>query len=152
MSDFLARVNYLTLIIFIQTPYVDFQDVVNPIKLKGEYRYINFDLNSYNGYQVHISEDSYNIENNFFYGSNIGNFFTIYSYTSDKYTSKNKTDAGYFGTVMIKLETSQREYDVKIYNFYDLIAQIGGIYEILFEFFGIFAFYIARKLYDHSLV
>lgn len=134
LSDFLSKVNYLTFILFVQTPYVDFQDVDHPIKIKGEFRYMNFNLDSMNGMTVAVSEDIYDVEDSYFFpNTNKGKFFSVYSYSSATFTNRQKTAAGVLGSIMIKFQTSQKEYNVKIYNFYDLIAQIGGIYEILFE-------------------
>lgn len=50
------------------------------------------------------------------------------------------------------MEIFKNTYQLKIYNVFDLIAQIGGIYELIYEFFALLSLYVARKMYEHSLV
>lgn len=153
MDDFIDKIKYIQLRVFIQSSYADFKDVDNAIIMKGSYKFLNLNLGSFTSLGLKISENDYSIENSYFFTSfNKGSFYSLSTSDTSSYTNRVKTDAGLLGQVLIKLEDFKTGYDVKIYTFYDFLAQLGGIYEIIFECLGIIGFYLTRKIYEHSLV
>lgn len=153
MDDFINEIKSVQLRVFIQSSYVDFRNVDKAIIMKGNYKYLNLNLGTFTSLGLKISENDYSIENSFFFTSfNTGSFYSLSSSDSVSYTNKLKTDDGLLGQVLIKLEDFKTEYNVKIYTFYDFLAQLGGIYEIIFELLGLVGFYLTRKIYEHSLV
>lgn len=138
---------------FSQTSYLDLKDLANPLKKKGEFNYLNMNLGLYTRSTIKVAHNTYDIDDNYMFPStNKGSFYSIYSIDISSATQKGSTNYGWLGSIAIMNAQIDIDSSVKIYNFYDLIGQLGGIYEIMFEFFGIFCFYIAKKMYDYSLV
>lgn len=153
IDDFKKAINYVQLIMFVQESYVDFRNVDDAIKKRGTKKYLDFNIGSFTSLMVKISENDYAIEKDYFStGYDSGSFYSVSNYETSYFTNTLKTSNGAFGRILIKLEDFKTDYNVKIYSFYDFIAQLGGIYEFLFELMSIVGFYITKKIFDHSLL
>lgn len=152
-KEFVDQVEYIAVTIFIQTSYIDANDLENPIKYKGDFFDLYLNINSYSQLNIYVVENTYQIEDSFIFSSNKnGTFYSIYSSKPSTYTYTPGTDLGSLGRIELFIKDIKYHHDVKIYNFYDLIAQLGGIYEILYQIIGFVVFYVAKKIYDYSLV
>lgn len=147
------RINYIQLITFYQIPYLDFNELDDPLKLKVEIDYTQINLNSYVSRLTKIALHEYKIENSYlFYPPKTGIFYDAKSSEIRSYTFTNFTHDGWLGEFKMYFTPTKTSYQVIMYNIYDLIGQLGGIYGMIFEIFGILAFYVARKTYEYSLV
>lgn len=153
LNDFYYQLSYAELITFYQVPYLDFNDLNDPLKFKAEVDFTHLDLSAYTSRVTKISLNEYEVENSYlFYPPKTGIFYNIKSSDIGSLTYKEYTSTGWLGEIKLYFTPTKTSYQVNMYNIYDLIAQLGGIYGMIFEIFGILAFYVARKTYEYSLV
>lgn len=116
-------------------------------------KYINLNLGSFTEANINLVDNSYVVEDTYFFpSSNRGNFSSIYSMENSVYTKTNKEEDGILGEIRFNNVNMRIDTQVQIYNFFDLIAQIGGVYELIFQFIGILGFYVSSKIYEYTLV
>lgn len=153
MDSFVQQTNFVQLRLFVQSSYVDFNDINNPIKVQSEIRFLNLNLMSYTESTVNVVANNYEVDNDYLFApTKTGDFFSVDSYFTSTYTDKMHTGAGYLGEIKVLLKPTKITHKVKVYNFYDFIAQLGGIYGLIFEIFSVCTLYFTKKIYEHSLV
>lgn len=153
MTDFLNKISYFGMDLIIEYPYVDYTDLEHPIKKKSEILGLSLNVNSYTMYDILISENTYDIHNSYLFSSKQkGFFYSLYSSEAFSFTHRGMTDAGFIGSFEFKLKDINVSHYASIYNLYDLIGQLGGIYELVHEILSIFVLYFVKKIYDHSLL
>lgn len=153
MDEFYDQLKYCQLRIFTQSSYLDFGNIDNPLMKKGDLNFVYIQKNSFTRMNINVVQNNFSIEDSLIFSSTKDDYFysiepTSYSVGTEEYQNYY----GFLGVVQLKLGEIKNQYEVKIYNFYDLIAQIGGIYGIIYECIGLFAFYIAKRMYEYSLI
>lgn len=153
MDQFYSQFQYCQLRMFTQSSYLDFNDLDSPLKKKGDMNFINILKNGFTRSTLNMVQNNYTIEDSVIFSSyNHGAFYNIERKAYSVGTELYQNNAGFLGVIKLELGEIKNQYDVKIYNFYDLIAQIGGLYEVCFESIGLFAFYITKKMFEYSLI
>jgi hypothetical protein len=76
---------------------------------------------------------------------------TFYSVKKDNYDFKYEY-SGYLMSLTIVIDSTENFYQRKVYNFFDLTGQIGGLYEVLTLLGSIFVAFFAEKILMLSLI
>lgn len=151
IDEFYEVISSVTVHLYIEYPYIDDTDLDNTIKIKGELLYFSLNEGAYTQYDIKLAENNYEIQNDYLFSSKKeGSYYSLYASDTSSYTNREYTNVGFLGAYIINLQNIKISHYANIYNFYDLIGQLGGIYEMVFRFFSIFALYFVRKMYDHS--
>lgn len=129
---------------------LDFTDLNNPVQYYYDLEsYITVNPDYLVRKEVLIQKNSYEIFDDFLGFSNEKK--TFYHAVSGDARFDGKITGNTLGNIEVRLSTTGTAYEVTTYSVSDMLAQIGGIYELIRTVMGIFIIYFNHKMYDYSL-
>lgn len=96
-----------------------------------------------------FGNNTYSFYDNYLMGDpKVGEFYSISSQSSSQTTYIDRL----IGQITILLDNESVHYERRVYNLYDMIGDIGGIYQVVIALFFFFINLYTSKLYDFMLV
>lgn len=115
----------------------------------NEKQKVSFNPSVYTDYTIYIKENTYNIDNSYFYtNQQTGKFYSV----SNSALSIGTIYSEYFGMISFWQDSEITHYDVTVYSFLDMMSTIGGIYEIVVVSLSILFTYISQKAYMFYII
>lgn len=96
-----------------------------------------------------LESNTYSFYDNYLISTpKVGEFYSI----SSQITTQTTYHECLIGMVTIFLDNEVVHYERRVYNLYDMIGDIGGIYQVLFTLFSFFLSMYTLKLYGFQMV
>lgn len=134
--------------IYLLSPYIDYSDIENPLKYAYVDKYVvNINPKAYTVHSIYVRKNKYSLDDNLLYGDiKNGSFYTI----SEQQSSQYPYYPGSICEITFNIDNQIMNYERKVYNLYDMIGDVGGIYSVLISIFLLFMNKYTEKLYNYS--
>lgn len=96
-----------------------------------------------------LGNNTYSFYDNYLISNpKIGEFYSI----SNHFSSQDAYEDCSFGVVSLYLDNESVHYERRVYNLYDMIGDVGGIYQVVFTLFYFFSNRYTSKLYGLQMI
>lgn len=103
---------------------------------------------------IYIKEARYKIYQNYFDTNNYdsGNFYSVDDIDRDFTTHDPTLPITIYGDLRFQMSNVYDMYEARIYNMYDLFAQLGGAFELSEIFARMWIGYVIQKIFYYSIL
>lgn len=133
--------------------YFDYKDIEEPIKYTFD-DFNTFLMNNYNSLllTVEVEANTYEIQDNIInsYEKSSGAFYSL-GRTISSYSQKEKEAEGLM-RLIFQLGKRKNEYQRQVYNIFDLLSEVGGIFQFIQFIPMAIVGFISSKLFYYSII